>query len=86
MKQIINIPEEVKKDIDTWKGQFITDGYDLIDAVKNGIPLDDIRQEIEQISTLSIEDGSDGYDDYIDRQDVLDIIDKYIGKEQRCQR
>lgn len=41
MKLIIDIPEEAKKNIDTFKGKFICEGeYDLVNAVQNGIPLD----------------------------------------------
>ena len=46
-------------------------------AISNGIPLDKIKDEIERMDYLDIEDGSDGYDNYVDRYDVLQIIDKY---------
>ena len=39
MQMVIDIPQEAKKDIDGWKGHFITNGYDLIDAIKNGTVL-----------------------------------------------
>lgn len=45
MKLIIDIPEEVLNSIKTFKGQFICkNGYDLIQGIKNGIPLDDVKE------------------------------------------
>lgn len=47
MKLIIDISEEAKRRIDTFKGKFLCgDGFDLIEAIKNGIPLDDVKAEI----------------------------------------
>lgn len=39
MQIVIDIPHEVKKDFDDCKGKFISHGYDLIDAIKNGTVL-----------------------------------------------
>lgn len=49
MKLIIDISEEAKRRIDTFKGKFLCgDGFDLIEAIKNGIPLDNVKAEIEK--------------------------------------
>lgn len=41
MKLIIDIPEEVKRNIDTFKGHFLCGySYDLMQAIKDGTPLD----------------------------------------------
>ena len=46
MKLIIDIPEEVLNSIKTFKGKFICEnGYDLIQGIKNGTPLDDVKAE-----------------------------------------
>jgi hypothetical protein len=39
--------------------------------------LEQIRNEIEALEYLKIEDGSDGYDKYIEQYEVLKIIDNY---------
>ena len=47
MKLIIDISEEAKRHIDTFKGKFLCgDGCDMIQAIQNGIPLDDVKAEI----------------------------------------
>lgn len=49
MKLIVNISEEAKRRIDTYKGKFLVgDGFDLIEAIQNGIPLDDVKAEITE--------------------------------------
>ena len=49
MKLIIDIPEEAKRHIDTFKGKFLCgDGFDLIEAIQNGTPLDDVKEEIKE--------------------------------------
>lgn len=41
MKLIIDISEEAKRHIDTFKGKFLCgDGCDMIQAIQNGTPLD----------------------------------------------
>ena len=41
MKLIIDIPEEVQRNIDTFKGHFLCGySFDLMQAIKNGTPLD----------------------------------------------
>ena len=42
VKLIIEIPKESLNLIKTFKGKFICNGDDLIQIIKNGIPLDDI--------------------------------------------
>jgi len=49
MKLIIDIPEEAKRHIDTFKGKFLCgDGCDMISAIQNGTPLDDVKEQIEK--------------------------------------
>lgn len=36
-----------------------------------------VREDIEKLEYLNIEDGSNGYDKYIEQYEVLKIIDKY---------
>lgn len=55
MKLIIDIPEEVKQTFDNAKNEDLYGNYydrnSLIGkAIQNGIPLDDLRAEIEQIA------------------------------------
>ena len=51
MKLIIDIPEEVKRNIDTFKGHFLCNGgYDLIQAIKNGTPLNSNYDKLMTIS------------------------------------
>ena len=76
MQIVIDIPQEVKKDIDGWKGQFITNGYDLIDAIKNGTPLEDIKAEIPILSHWQTDDGQD----LLMVADALECIDKHTRK------
>ena len=71
MKLIIDIPSELAE-----KGHWYTDKemWTVIKAAQNGIPLDKIRAEIEQLYTVDTV-----YEDVIavDKADVLQIIDKY---------
>lgn len=49
MKLIIDIPEEVLNTIKTFKGKFICEnGYDLIQGIQNGTPLDGVKAEIDK--------------------------------------
>ena len=78
MKLIIDISEEDYNNIEPFfNGQTIKGGFNLFKAleiIKNGIPLDDLIAEIEEIATY------DGI--YIDRAYVLEIIDKYIAESE----
>jgi hypothetical protein len=49
----------------------------LCKALDNENVLEQIRNEIEALEYLKIEDGSDGYDKYIEQYEVLKIIDNY---------
>ena len=47
MKLIIDVSEEAKRHIDTFKGKFLCgDGCDIISAIQNGTPCADIRENI----------------------------------------
>jgi len=71
VKLIIDISEEAKKHIDTFKGKFLCgDGCDMIEAIQNGIPLDDVKALIEYNAEIH-EDG----DSYLMEQWVYDILD-----------
>lgn len=78
MKLIIDISEEDYNNIEPFfNGQTIKGGFNLFKAleiIKNGIPLDDLIAEIEEIAAY------DGI--YIDRAYVLEIIDKYIAESE----
>lgn len=66
MKLIIDIHE---KDYQSMLNGYIS--YGLLDAIKNGTPLDDIKAEIEDLP----------FNHYLNKKGILKIIDKYIGKE-----
>ena len=72
MKLIIDIDEETYNDIQSrdWKNGVFSEEWK---AIHNGIPLDKIRAEIEQITdTMGV-----SYNQYLSKIDVLQIIDKY---------
>lgn len=74
MKIIIDIPKDAYKDISKhtnceWKSIIA-----IHNAIKNGIPLDDITTEIQQILDM---DWSDGL------YQALRIIDRHIGENTR---
>ena len=49
-----------------------------LEAIRNGIPLDKIRAEIEQITdTMGV-----SYNQYVSKIDVLQIIDKYKAESE----
>lgn len=80
MKLIIDISEEAKRHIDTFKGKFLCgDGCDMIQAIQNGTPLDDVKAEIERTAK-----DYDKFDDYRRERGLwiaLDILDN-IGKAE----
>lgn len=50
MKLIIDISEEAKSHIDTFKGKFLCgDGFDLIEAIQKGTPLDEKEPTYEEV-------------------------------------
>ena len=75
VKLIIEIPKEALNLIKTFKGKFICNGYDLIQGVQNGIPLDDVKAEIRHLEYHMID-----CDVLVDRDMVMWILDN-IGKE-----
>ena len=79
MRVIIDIPEETKQAFDKAESNDLKDGYYdhggiIGKAIKNGIPLDDVKAEI-----TALRYGSDTYKYAID--DVLEILDN-IGKAE----
>lgn len=86
MKLIIDISDDVYKKI-------IADKYAIYDrmyySIKNGIPLDKIRAEIDEIPLSEPMVSADGLYCYGSksitmwhfREKVLDIIDKYKGEQ-----
>jgi hypothetical protein len=76
MKLIIDIPEEAYNNIEPFlNGETIKGGINLfktLEIIKNGTPLDDIKEEIEE----RIEMWGTDDDEY---HDCLDIINKHIG-------
>lgn len=87
MKLIIDIPEEVKRNIDTFKekkGGFYDCGGIVGRAIQNGTPLDDVKAEIEKLNPVDY--GSmfsyESHNGARDMQgDILDILDN-IGKAE----
>lgn len=76
MKLIIDIPENVKAKIDDNINACDLDIYDCVMiAVKNGIPLDKIRAEIESLQNANPSYWHSG--DMVEREEVFEIIDKY---------
>ena len=76
VKLIIEIPKkvfEVRKmgEISPW----VT--VPILDAVQNGIPLDDVKAEIEKLSNANPSYWHSG--DMVEREEVLEILDN-IGK------
>lgn len=76
MKLIIDIDEEIKAVIDK-KGTNEIVAETLWQSAKNGIPLDDLRAEIESLIYYWCEVHPKSVID-----DVLQIIDKYRNDEQ----
>lgn len=80
MRMMIDIPEELVTDIKDYCGMSMTDAKKalptILNAIHNGIPLEQIRDEIEQLYTVDTV-----YEDVVavDKTDVLQIINKYRG-------
>lgn len=71
MRLIINIPEEVYKNIQSKSTEIQAEGYTLENAVLNGIPLEQIKTEIrKKITFNSFNEGIVKYDD------ILEIIER----------
>ena len=84
MKLIIDIPDHVYEWVKN-TGKFGMYRLDTAKVIQNGIPLDDVKAEIEEYRStidraisedeLKIEGMKEAY------TDCLEIINKYIGKE-----
>ena len=82
MKLIIDIPEETKRAFDKaesndLKGGYYDHGGVIGKAIQNGIPLDDVKAEIEKL-----DEGITSYHNdkpWVYKSEVLDIIEKYKG-------
>ena len=82
MKLIIDISEEAKRRIDTFKGKFLCgDGFDLIEAIKNGIPLDDVKAEIAEEICLTDNPYSGETKYTIEYSRLLEILDNIVKAE-----
>lgn len=81
MKIVIDMPLKEFEHFKQFKGKFICDnGYDLIQAIKNGTPLDDITTEIKSLQEAELQIyGKGGNWNFVGK--CLDIINKHIGKE-----
>lgn len=87
VKLIIEIPKEVKQEFDKTESIALKGAYFDLDgiigkAIQNGIPLDDVKAEIQRTITASWYNGENykkNYRDGID--DALNIIDN-IGKAE----
>ena len=75
MKLIIDIPEEDYKTIIQRPKQCVVH-WDVVDALRNGTPLDDVKAEIEHMACRQYEHRL-----MLDRQETLEIIDN-IGKAE----
>ena len=80
MKLIIDIPEAVKHKVYAYGLSLSpSDKEQLIKAIINGIPLDKIRAEIEQMD-FDFGDFYDHTDSIVEK--VLQVIDKYRESEE----
>ena len=72
MKMICDVPNEAIKSVrmGTWCGSSVAEKM-----IANGIPLEQIRAEIEKLQTYKMFIGEKTV--YVERDDVLAIIDKY---------
>lgn len=76
MKLIIDIPEAVKHKVYAYGLSLSpSDKEQLIKAIINGIPLDKIRAEIEQMNNID-------YVEPVTVDEVLQIIDKYRAESE----
>ena len=76
MKLIIDIPDEKHKTFQSGMYCGMTD-VDLYRSIKNGIPLDNIKAEIEHLPFTMFDKK-----EVLDRQEVIGIINKHIKGEQ----
>ena len=78
MKLIIDIPSEMLEDA---KADMLLDIElpHITKAIANGIPLDDIKAEIQEEISLPNHTWFGGGMEY-----CLDIIDKHIGESEGC--
>lgn len=74
MRILIDIPD---KDYEKLKDGHIP--FSILNVMQNGTPLEQIRDEIEQLYTVETV-----YEDVVavDKADVLKIIDKYKGDKE----
>ena len=78
MKLIIDIPEEDYKTIIQRPKQCVVH-WDIVDALRNGTPLDDVKAEIVALSKTY--PFINHIDTYVKEDDVLQILDN-IGKAE----
>lgn len=77
MKLIIDIPDRIQYGIEhgiTVNGSEAS--QIVLDAVKNGTPLDSVKFHIEHMVCKQYEHRLT-----LDRQEVIDILDNFIGKD-----
>ena len=77
MKLIIDIDENIFTRLfdNGTEGMNVEDMTEVGKVIRNGIPLDKLRAEVEQITdTMGV-----SYNQYVSKIDVLQIIDRYIG-------
>lgn len=80
MKLIVDIPEEVKQEFDKTESIALKGAYFDLDgiigkAIQNGILLDDVKAEIDQLPLVLYA----GYD-HIEKDSVMQILDN-IGRK-----
>lgn len=73
VKLIIEIPTDLYKHVQGIKAWFLEDSA-FLTAIKNGIPLDDVKAEISQLPLVLL---AGNY--HIDKDSVMQILDN-IGK------
>ena len=82
MKIVIDMPPKEFEHFKQFKGKFICDnGYDLIQAIKNGTPLEDIKKEIEtDLSWFCFDEYGNKKWDW---KQIEKIFDKHIVTEKQ---
>ena len=91
MKIVIDIPDKLYEEYIANGIIYNTDSFRLFEAIANGIPLDDIKAEINQYGSIWVQYTIKGHtdkdiEDLIEdvlsqaKRQVLNIIDRHIGE------
>ena len=73
MQVVIDVPDKIYEMVMN-TGTYGCYRFNSTKAIREGIPLDKIKAEIEELQTYKMFEGEDTV--YIEREDILQIIDK----------